>query len=160
VLDLDAEDGRAPMLNIFGGKITTYRKLAEHAMEKLAPLLSPQSRAWTSGAILPGGDMPEADFERFAATLIAQRPGLPAALLRRFARAYGTRVATLLGDARDVAGLGHHFGGDLYAAEVDYLARHEWARTGHDVLFRRSKLGLKLDKSVESALDEHLAAWS
>ncbi|WP_103097877.1 glycerol-3-phosphate dehydrogenase [Novosphingobium guangzhouense] len=160
VLDLDAEDGRAPMLNIFGGKITTYRKLAEHALEKLAPLLSPKSGAWTAAATLPGGDMPDADFERFAAALIADRPNLPVALLRRLARAYGTRVTTLLEDAHDLEGLGHHFGGDLYAAEVDYLARHEWARTGRDVLFRRSKLGLKLDNSVESALDDHLAEWS
>jgi glycerol-3-phosphate dehydrogenase len=156
VLDLDAEDGAAPMLNIFGGKITTYRKLAEHALEKLAPFLPAASEAWTSGAVLPGGDIPGADFERFVTSLTTRRPAMPPKLLRRLARAYGTKTSVILGSAEDTAGLGRHFGGDLYQAEVDYLAAREWARSGRDVLFRRSKLGLHLGADVEAALDVHL----
>src|SRR5262249_49587648 len=141
VLDLDGDAERAPMLSIFGGKITTYRKLAEHAMEKLAPFLGNTTRdAWTAGAALPGGDMPDADFDRFLATLVAARPYLPQPLLRRLARAYGTRVDALLGEAQTVDALGRCFGGDLYQREVDYLVAQEWARSGRDILYRRSKL--------------------
>lgn len=158
VLDLDAEDGKAPMLNIFGGKITTYRKLAEHAMEKLAPFTQGAGAAWTAGATLPGGDLPGGDFDAFVRSIVADRPALPPTLLRRLARAYGSAALTILGDAQTPDALGRHFGGDLYGAEVDYLAREEWARTGRDVLFRRSKLGLKLGSEVESALDSYLAS--
>ncbi|MDG6746596.1 hypothetical protein QCF01_19580, partial [Staphylococcus aureus] len=88
VLDLDGGDGRPPMLSVFGGKITTYRKLAEHALEKLAPFFPTASGSWTAGAVLPGGDMPDADFDRFVAALRKRYPGMPASLLRRLARAY------------------------------------------------------------------------
>ncbi len=158
VLDLDGGADRAPMLSIFGGKITTYRKLAEHAMEKLAPHLRTDGAAWTAGEPLPGGDMPDGDFDRFVATLVAARPGLPATLLHRLARAYGTRTDALLGTAQDVAALGRCFGADLYQAEVDYLVRHEWARSGRDILYRRSKLGLHVDKGAEAELDAYLEA--
>lgn len=160
VLDLDAEDDKAPMLNIFGGKITTYRKLAEHAMEKLAPFTPSAGAAWTAGATLPGGNLPNGDFDAFVQRLSADRPGLPTTLLRRLARAYGSATLAILGDAQTVDALGRHFGGDLYGAEVDYLAREEWARSGRDVLFRRSKLGLKVGTEVEAALDAYLAAPS
>ncbi|MET0269904.1 MAG: glycerol-3-phosphate dehydrogenase, partial [Sphingomonas sp.] len=96
VLDLDAGEDRAPMLSVYGGKITTYRKLAEHALRDLAPLLGNAAPAWTAGATLPGGDMPDADFERFLARLEREYPALPPALLRRLARAYGTRARRLL----------------------------------------------------------------
>ncbi|WBH15766.1 glycerol-3-phosphate dehydrogenase [Sphingomonas radiodurans] len=158
VLDLDASEGRAPMLSIFGGKITTYRKLAEHAMKELARFFPQASGAWTAGAVLPGGDMPDADFERFVTTLQAERPSLPAALLRRLARAYGTRTAALLGSAQTVADLGRPFGGDLYQAEVDYLVSAEWARSAEDILYRRSKLGLHVPPETAAALDGYLAA--
>jgi glycerol-3-phosphate dehydrogenase len=157
VLDLDAEDGAAPMLNIFGGKITTYRKLAEHAMEKLAAFLPTDKGAWTAGATLPGGDIPGGDFERFLASLTDTYAQLPPRLLRRLARAYGTRASKILDGATDPASLGRNFGGDLYAAEVDYLADYEWARSGRDILFRRSKLGLHLDGEVEAQLDAYLS---
>lgn len=164
VLDLDAGEaggkGHAPMLSIFGGKITTYRKLAEHALEKLAPLLDNTAAPWTAGAPLPGGDMADADFDRFARGLLASRPGLPQALLHRLARAYGTRTVALLGEAQGVEGLGRHFGGDLYQAEVDYLVAQEWARSGRDILYRRSKLGLHVPKGTEEALDAYLATHS
>ncbi len=159
VLDLDVSKGKAPMLSIFGGKITTYRKLAEHAMAELAaelakvmPAIGP---AWTAGVALPGGDMPDADFERFLDRLTAARPGLPPELLHRLARAYGTEVDTLLGDAADIAALGEDFGGGLTEREVDYLIAREWARTSEDILYRRSKLGLH----VPSRTAERLAAY-
>ncbi|HUD29931.1 MAG TPA: glycerol-3-phosphate dehydrogenase [Novosphingobium sp.] len=158
VLDLDAEDGAAPMLNIFGGKITTYRKLAEHALEKLAPFLPSATGAWTSGATLPGGDIAGGDFDRFVDSLAATYPAMPVTLLRRLARAYGTRASAILDGATGPENLGRHFGGDLYQAEVDYLAQNEWARTGRDVLFRRSKLGLHLGAGVEREIDAYLAA--
>ncbi|MDF2493801.1 glycerol-3-phosphate dehydrogenase [Sphingomonas sp.] len=156
VLDLDAGEGRAPMLSIFGGKITTYRKLAEHAMKELARFFPQASGAWTAGAVLPGGDMADADFDRFLAGLVARRPALPPALLRRLARAYGTRTDDLLGHAQTVSDLGTPFGGDLYQAEVDYLIAQEWARTSEDVLFRRSKLGLHVPGGTAEALDAYL----
>jgi glycerol-3-phosphate dehydrogenase len=158
VLDLDAGAGRAPMLSIFGGKITTYRKLAEHAMKELADFLPEMSGAWTARAALPGGDMPGADFDRFLSHLQAARPALPPGLLRRLARAYGTRTDRLLGPAQTTADLGRNFGGDLYQAEVDYLAAHEWARSAEDILYRRSKLALHTPKGTAAAIDAYLAA--
>lgn len=167
VLDLDTgegtgeEAGCAPMLSIFGGKITTYRRLAEQALEKLAPFLPSLSSAagkpWTADAPLPGGDIPHGDFEAFAKGLERTFPGFPAPMLHRLARAYGTRVTAILGGAETVAGLGRHFGGDLYQAEVDYLAAREWACTGQDILLRRSRLALHLGPEVEAALDAYLA---
>lgn len=157
VLDLDGDDTRAPMLSIFGGKITTYRKLAEHALKELARFFPEAGGAWTAGAVLPGGDMPDADFDRFVATLQADRPHLPPALLRRLARAYGTRTFALLGSAQTLADLGQSFGGDLYQAEVDYLVTAEWARTSEDILYRRSKLGLHTPPTTAAALDGYLS---
>ncbi|MDV2983611.1 UNVERIFIED_CONTAM: glycerol-3-phosphate dehydrogenase [Methylobacteriaceae bacterium AG10] len=158
VLELD-HDG-PPVLSVFGGKITTYRRLAEHALEKLGPHLPGMKPAWTGDAPLPGGDMAGADFDLFVGTLAAQYPFLPEATARRLARAYGTRAERLLGDARTLADLGETFGGDLSAREVDYLVRHEWARTSDDILWRRSKLGLRMDREGVARLGRHLAAVS
>jgi glycerol-3-phosphate dehydrogenase len=158
VLDLDGDEGRAPILSIFGGKITTYRKLAEHALGELARFFPQAGVAWTAGAALPGGAMPGGDFEAFLKALEAERPDFPRALLRRLARAYGTRVGELLGDAITVAALGEDLGGGLYAAEVDYLVRVEWARSAEDVLFRRSKLGLHVPAGTAERIDGYLAA--
>lgn len=157
VLDLDGDDDRAPMLSVFGGKITTYRKLAEHAMGELAPFLPDARDAWTAGAVLPGGDMPGADFGRYLGGLTTRYPELPAPLLRRLARAYGTRTETLLADARTVADLGQDFGGGLYAREIDYLVEHEWARAAEDILFRRSKMGLHVPPGTAEAIAAYLA---
>ncbi len=156
VLDLDARDGRAPLLSIFGGKITTYRKLAEHAMRELAPLLPGAGPAWTDGAVLPGGDMADGDFDRFLTELMARYPAFPASLLTRLARAYGTQVETVLGDARVPVDLGNDFGGGLYRAEVDYLVASEWARTPEDILWRRSKLGLHVPPGTAERLAKHI----
>ncbi len=157
VLDLDAAPGEAPMLSVFGGKITTYRKLAEHALEKLAPHFPMAGAAWTAGAGLPGGDLPGGDFDAFVADLCGEHPALPRALLRRLARAYGTRAELVLAGARDPADLGRDFGGGLTEAELVYLARHEWARTGADVLWRRSKMGLHTLPQAEAQIDAFYA---
>ena len=163
VLDLDGGSGpdgqtRAPLLSVFGGKITTYRKLAEHALEKLVPFYPGATGDWTAGADLPGGDIPGDDFERFAAELAAAHPALPAALIARLARAYGTRATVILGNAQTMADLGTDFGGGLTRAEVDYLAGQEWARSAEDVLYRRSKLGLHVPPGTAKAVEAYLAA--
>lgn len=156
VLDLDAVDGRAPMLSVFGGKITTYRRLAEHALEKLAPFFPGLSGAWTASRALPGGDLPEGGFQAFAADLAAERPGLPAELTRRLARAYGARARVILGDAATSTALGRDFGAGLHQAELDYLSDVEWARSAEDVLYRRSKLGLRAPPGAAAEIDAYL----
>jgi glycerol-3-phosphate dehydrogenase len=158
VLDLDAEDGRAPMLSIFGGKITTYRKLAEHALEKLAPFFPKAGDGWTASKPLPGGDIPGADFESYVDALAKARASLPRPLLRRLARAYGTRVDRLLGQAKSIADLGQHFGAGVYAAELDYLIDQEWATSAEDILYRRSKLGLHVPAGAATAIEAYVAA--
>jgi glycerol-3-phosphate dehydrogenase len=141
-----------PLLSIFGGKITTYRKLAEHALEKLAPFLGDLGSAWTAAAPLPGGDMADADFDRFLAGLRRAHAWLPDDLAEHYARLYGTRARDLLGDARGIEDLGRHLGGLLYAREADYLCRVEWARTAEDILERRTKHGLHLSDEHKRAL--------
>jgi len=153
VLELDAGPGRAPLLSVFGGKITTFRKLAEHAIAKLEESLGPLGAPWTAGAALPGGDMPNADFEGCLRRFQQDHSWLPADLARRYLRNYGTRAERLLAGARDLAGLGEHFGDGLYAAEIDYLMRYEWAETAEDVLWRRSKLGLHVSEGLKQNLD-------
>ncbi len=157
VFELDTDAG-APILSVYGGKITTYRKLAEHALAKLAPHAEVPRTRWTADAPLPGGDMPDGDFARFLWAASERHPWLPPEMLLRLARAYGTRLDTLLGDASCLADLGQHFGGDLYGAEVDYLAANEFARTAEDVLWRRSKLGMHLPAEAEQALQHWFAA--
>ncbi len=155
VLELDKARSRAPVLSAFGGKITTYRRLAEASLGKLEPWLKGAGTAWTKGTRLPGGDFPATGFEALVAELIREFAFLPASTVRRLARAYGTRTREILGGACTVAHLGPHFGADLYAFEVDWLMREEWARTADDVLWRRSKLGLHFSEAERDAL----AAW-
>ncbi|EQA99324.1 hypothetical protein L288_20040 [Sphingobium quisquiliarum P25] len=158
VLDVDADGGSAPVLSVFGGKITTYRRLAEQAMKRLAPFFPEAGPAWTAGVALPGGDMPGGDFARFADALLASHPGLPPTLLLRLARAYGTRVTRLLKDAQSLDALGEDLGGGLTTAELDYLASTEWARSAQDVLYRRSKLGLHVPQGTAERVEAYLAA--
>jgi glycerol-3-phosphate dehydrogenase len=157
VLDLADDEGKLPVLSIFGGKITTYRRLAEHALEKLAAYLPGLSGPWTSSAPLPGGDMPNADFDVYLRHFQKQHDFLPAALAHRLVRDYGTKAEAIIGPARQLAELGEWFGGDLSRAEVDYLVATEWARTSDDILWRRSKLGLRLSKEDVARLDAYLA---
>jgi glycerol-3-phosphate dehydrogenase len=157
VLDFDRGEGAAPLLSIFGGKITTYRKLAEHAMEHIAQVFPEAKTPWTAGAVLPGGDLPEQDFGGFVDALVGRYPAIARKLLRRLARAYGTKALDILGDARTTADLGQDFGAGLHAREVDYLVAAEWARSAQDVLYRRSKLGLHVPAGAEAALDAYLS---
>jgi glycerol-3-phosphate dehydrogenase len=133
-----------PLLSVFGGKITTYRRLAESALSKLQPHLNSSDREWTDKAALPGGDLPRADFAAFAEGVHKRWPFLSASMAHRLAQAYGTRVEKILGKAQAMLDLGEDYGGGLTQAEIDYLVANEWARSGDDILWRRTKLGLHL----------------
>jgi glycerol-3-phosphate dehydrogenase len=155
-------DGASPLLlSVFGGKLTTYRRLAEHALEKLQPWLGGSTDSWTATEPLPGGDIPigkrpEPDFARFVDRSQTRWPFLTEALARRLARAYGTRLGLILGDAKSLPDLGEDFGALLTQAEVDYLRKHEWARTADDILWRRSKLGLHVPADTRVKLESYL----
>jgi glycerol-3-phosphate dehydrogenase len=156
---LELDCGAAPLLTVWGGKITTFRKLAEEAADLLAVPLATARGAWTHDALLPGGDFaswigpaqrPDTDFRRFVQALMLRHPQLPEPLARRLAHAYGTRVETLLGGGE----LGAEVAPGLFEAELNYLNVHEWARSADDVLWRRSKLGLHLDAGQRNAVAE------
>lgn len=147
-----------PLLSIFGGKITTYRRLAEHALEKLKPFFPGMGQAWTGDTTMPGGDMPNADFATWEGDFQAHHPWLPASLARHLARLYGTRAGLVLDGATSLEQLGTHFGGDFYAAEAHYLLRHEWAETASDILTRRTKHGLHLSAQQVAAFEAWLEA--
>jgi glycerol-3-phosphate dehydrogenase len=155
VLELDAGTGRAPLLSVFGGKITTFRKLAEHALARLEEVTGALGAPWTAEAPLPGGDIPDADFEGYLARFREAHPWLPGALTRRYLRAYGTRTERLLDGATSLDGLGEHLGDGVYAAELRYAVRAEWVETADDLLWRRSKLGLH----VADATRQKIADW-
>ena len=135
-----------PLLSVFGGKITTYRRLAEAALSKLRPHLNSSDREWTDQAALPGGELPRADFPAFLAGVQKRWAFLAPALANRLARAYGTRIEKILGKARAMLDLGENYGAGLTQAEIDYLIANEWARAADDVLWRRTKIGLHLDE--------------
>lgn len=143
VFDLEALGG-AHLLNVFGGKITTFRKLAEHAMQKIETYLPSMGPDWTAQAPLPGGDIAGADFDGFLNDIQREYPWLPHELALHWGRLYGTRMRMILGDATSLEGLGVQFGARLYEAEVRYLAAHEWARSAQDVLHRRTKENLHM----------------
>lgn len=148
--ELDAEPGQAPLLSVFGGKITTYRKLAEAAVGSLVEFFPEAGPAWTRNASLPGGDF--ADHASLAAVIARRHPWLPAKLAARWVRTYGTLVQDLLRDCTRLSDLGEHFGAGLYACEVEYLITHEWAATVEDILWRRTKLGLHLQRADTTQL--------
>jgi glycerol-3-phosphate dehydrogenase len=154
VFDVDTANGNAPLLSIFGGKITTYRKLAEHAMARLAPLIGCEAGNWTASAHLPGGDLPDADFDRFLESFKAEHSWLPGPLAARLARAYGSRAERIVAGRQGLNDLGQSLGGDLYEAELDYLVAEEWALAAEDVLWRRSKLGLHLDAVAKTRVED------
>jgi len=156
VLKLDAPDGAAPLLSVFGGKITTFRKLAEHVLEKLAPFYPTMGPAWTATGKLPGGDFPQAETAERIAEFAHRHPFLGAVNAKRMFRAYGTRAEDIIGDAKSMEDLGRSFGA-LSEREVAYLIDQEWARTAEDILWRRSKLGLHLTDGEQAALRDHMA---
>ena len=148
VLDLDAgQGGEAPLLSIYGGKITTYRRLAEHALEKLGGWFPAAGKPWTGKAALPGGDKPLAALAR---DISDRHPYLGGALTMRLAKAYGSRALDWLGEAGSLADLGEHFGAGLTEAEASYLILREWAASAEDVLWRRTKLGLRLSQAEQT----------
>lgn len=153
VLKSDGPNGEAPLINIFGGKITTYRRLAESMVERIEGFIGKKGRAWTAGATLPGGEFPVDGFEAEVARLKARHSFLDLAHARRLVRLYGRRAATILGEARSYEDLGRRFGADLTEAELRYLIEEEWAATGEDVLWRRTKLGLRLSRDEAAAVD-------
>lgn len=155
-LDVDGNE-TAPILSVFGGKITTYRHLAESAVEKLAahlPMLKGES--WTLREPLPGGDFPIDGTAELAGKILGEHPYLPAALVHRWVRSYGTKVTIILSSSSTVADLGADFGHGLYAVEIDYLIENEWARSAEDVLWRRSKLGLRFTAAEVQTLQTYI----
>ncbi|MBN8511019.1 MAG: glycerol-3-phosphate dehydrogenase, partial [Burkholderiales bacterium] len=160
---LELEPDPAPLLSVWGGKITTFRKLAEQAADLIERHLGRRPRPWTADATLPGGDLrgwiapsgrPDVDIARFEQALRARRPELPPALARRWARCYGARVEHIL----TAGALGRAVAPGLHEAELDYLCTHEWAHDADDVLWRRTKLGLHLDADARAAVARWLAA--
>lgn len=151
VFELNDADGALPMLSVFGGKITTFRRLSEQALERLKPYFRNMPGTWTTGAALPGGDIAAADFDAFAASLRREYPALPAGVVDHYARLYGTRAYQLLDGAQVPDDLGRHFGGALYQREAEFLQRQEWASTADDILDRRTKHGLRLAADQKQA---------
>jgi glycerol-3-phosphate dehydrogenase len=157
-LELQHGQSEAPILSVYGGKITTYRRLAEHALSVLLPHLEiDEGNRWTSSEPLPGGDVPRADFAAFHAHALARWPGLPPVLITRLARHYGSRMTRIVGNAQKPEDLGRHFGEQLTQAEVQYLVENEWARSAEDVLWRRTRLGLGLPDSALHDLEDAVA---
>ncbi|WP_180041671.1 glycerol-3-phosphate dehydrogenase [Acinetobacter sp. YH12218] len=151
------EVGQAPLLSVFGGKLTTYRKLAESAMQQLKAFFPEMRGSWTATEALPGGENMES-VEQLMQEIRAQITDAPEALAKRWASAYGSRIWNILGEATSVDQLGKHFGQGLYAEEVDYLCRFEWVTTSEDILWRRSKLGLSFTQIEMNQLDAYLVS--
>jgi glycerol-3-phosphate dehydrogenase len=158
VLKLDTGRQQAPLLSVFGGKITTYRHLAEEALKKLRPWVGQAGAEWTRGATLPGGDFEPRGFDALLAALKSDYSDIQEALLRRLARLYGTRARQILAGCQTEAELGQRFGDTLYEREAAYLVEHEWARTADDILWRRTKLGLRFTADERGALEQWLGA--
>ena len=148
----------SPILSILGGKITTYRTLAEDALSKIASFFPNMGQPWTDAAKLPGGDWAGSDFSAFVTDLVKRRPGLEADYLQRLARRHGSNVEKILGGANQTDDLGCHIGHDLYEREVAFLKQYEWARTPEDVLWRRTKTGLHLSPEETARAHEILRA--
>jgi glycerol-3-phosphate dehydrogenase len=157
VLTLDTSDGQAPLLSVYGGKITTYRRLAEAALARLATFFGALP-PWTAGSTLPGGDFPADGFGDLVAETAGRWPFLARPHARRLLRAYGRRVERILRNAQSMNDLGPRLAGDLTGAEVRYLVENEWAQSADDVLWRRSKLGLTTTPEQSAALGQFIAS--
>jgi glycerol-3-phosphate dehydrogenase len=171
---LELDGAPAPLLSVWGGKITTFRKLAEEAADQLCRAIGHKASAWTRGQYLPGGDLssyigppqrPDLDFERFLQALAQRYPWLPQNLRLRWARAYGARIEHIIGTATQLPALGAELAPGLFEAELRYLQDNEWATCAQDVLWRRSKLGLHTSPAQHEAVQRwfeaqpHPAAW-
>jgi glycerol-3-phosphate dehydrogenase len=155
---LDFDRSGPPLLSVYGGKLTTYRRLAEDVVDMITPVLGANSSAWTATVPLPGGDMEGADFGAFVARMRRRYAWLEAPLLDRYARAYGTRMAQILDGCAAMTDLGAAVLPGVHAREINYLRTAEFARTATDILYRRSKLGLHLPAGSTARLDAWLAA--
>lgn len=151
IFELDAAGKEAPLLSVFGGKITTFRKLSEHALERLRPFFPTMGPAWTARAHLPGGDMADADFDQFLGELRARYRWLPADLAKHYARLYGTRAHDLIGGATSLDELGTAFTPLFREREARFLIENEWARTAEDLIERRTKHGLHMSEAEKRA---------
>ncbi len=155
VLKVEGE-GNGPLLNIFGGKLTTHRRLSEQAVDKIEGLIGTRGPRWTKTGRLPGGTFPATGFEALVRAHTASYPRLDGKLVRRLTRAYGTLMPAVVAGATTMEELGQHFGSNLSAREVDYLIGREWARTADDVLWRRSKLGLRVSAEDKANLTRYM----
>jgi glycerol-3-phosphate dehydrogenase len=156
-LKLDEEQGGAPLVSVFGGKITTYRRLAEQVMDLLAPHFPSMGESWTKSAVLPGGDFAPEESGRRIAEIARNIPGLELKQAARLFRSYGTRCGLILEGVRRLEELGEDFGFGLSEREVDYLIGAEWAKSAEDILWRRTKLGLQFSPEQSARLEAYVA---
>lgn len=152
--EVDNPKGQAPLLSVFGGKITTYRKLAEAATNAICEFFPKAGKPWTRNAIMPGGDFK--DHNTLNAELQSTYPWLPTLVRKRYVRTYGTLSKQILAGCNSIDDMGQHFGATLYACEVDYLRKHEWAVEVEDILWRRTKLGLRISEQQQAQLKSYL----
>ena len=155
--ELDARNGQAPIISAFGGKITTFRKLSEHGMQRLKPFLPEMRGDWTRNAPLPGGEFPDGGFASWSEGFRARHPWLPEDLASHYAQNYGSEAERLLGGSKGLPDLGQHFGALCYEREVDWLLDHEFAQTAEDVLTRRTRHYLFLTPEERTAVESHCA---
>lgn len=155
-LDLHDDNGQAPLLSVFGGKLTTYRKLGEHALDKLAAYYPHAGKAWTKQAVLTGGELNGRSRDDYARALTERWSWLPNGLALRLARTYGSQTEKIIGDAQSLSDLGQLFGHNLYEAELRYLVQHEWVITAEDALWRRTKLGMWLTQEEQLQVEQWL----
>lgn len=158
VLKEDSSNGLAPLINVFGGKLTTSRRLAEHMLEKVEALLGKKNPRWTEKASLPGGEFAIADYNQQQQRLQKRYPFLTPSHVQRLFRLYGLKAHDLLGNSASLSDLGQFFGADLYAREVDYLIAEEWAQTAEDILWRRTKLGLHMKPEAVPVLEQYITS--
>ncbi|HDU8312645.1 TPA: glycerol-3-phosphate dehydrogenase [Proteus mirabilis] len=154
-LDVHDDNGKTPLLSVFGGKLTTYRKLGEHAVDKLNAYFPNMGQAWTKEGQLPGGNLEGYDRDGYSRLIRQRHPWLPEALALRFARTYGSNTEVLLEGITDLAGMGENFGHNLYEAELRYLVKHEWVIELDDAIWRRTKLGMWLNDEQK----QHITQW-
>jgi glycerol-3-phosphate dehydrogenase len=156
ILRVDGDPGNAPVLSIYGGKVTTYRRLAEHALRRLAPCFPGLRGDWTATVPLPGGDFAGSSREQARDALFDRHRNLPQALLRSLFRRHGMQAHALLDGVTAISDLGQDFGAGLYAREIDWFIDQEWAAHADDVLWRRTKCGLQLTQQQRQALADHV----